>query len=256
MPRSGLRHVLAASAALVLAGWSAIAPQPAAAQSALERLEERIRQEQGQPPPPAPAVPAARPGREPGYLGVVADDAHDRGRGVRILEVRPGSPADKAGLKPDDLIVALAEMKLRQMSDMAAILAQVPVGGRVTFEILRGDQRHRIEVKLAQRPAGDARALPQPPESAIPGAPAKPAPGSSAPPSPPALAPPISPPPPPVPGVPGVPGQPAAQPAGPKSPTDPAARVEVLERRIAELEKRIADLEATLRDLLAKGEKR
>lgn len=80
---------------------------PARAQSALDRLERQIRQrtetpkrtpEDAEKPPAAPAAetPHGRGETEPGYLGLVADDQTDRGRGVRIVEVYRGSPAEKA----------------------------------------------------------------------------------------------------------------------------------------------------------------
>jgi len=126
--------------ATVLLGSAAARDVPA--QPALERLEQQIRkqlqQDQGK---PAAEQPAAKPRREPGYLGLVADDQKDRGRGVRILEVRPGGPAEKAGLKPGDLITGLAGMRLRQMSDMGVILQHVPAGGSVLIEVLRDGQK-------------------------------------------------------------------------------------------------------------------
>ena len=75
-------------------------------QSALQRLEEMIRQPKAASgtapakPPESPAPPKAAatqpaPSPEPGYLGVLADDKDDRGRGVRVLKVTPGGPADR-----------------------------------------------------------------------------------------------------------------------------------------------------------------
>ena len=92
-----------------------------------------------------------------GYLGVVADDKNDRGRGVRILEVLPGGPADKGQLKADDLITALGGVQIRQMSEMAAILEDVPPGGKIAFEVLRGRQKQTVEVTLGQPPPADQR---------------------------------------------------------------------------------------------------
>lgn len=217
------------AAATVLLGSAAARDVPA--QPALERLEQQIRkqlqQDQGK---PAAEQPAAKPRREPGYLGLVADDQKDRGRGVRVLEVRPGGPAEKAGLKPGDLVTGLAGMRLRQMSEMMVILRQVPAGGSVLFEVLRDGEKKRIEVVAGQRPTEElpqARPLPQ--------AEAKPAgaPGAKT------LIP--------VPPPPG-PKQPAVEPApqaGP--PPDDHARIEQLQRRVEALEKRVRELEALLR---------
>ena len=60
------------------------------------------------PVPPAPSRPHSNPSAttatqsqpEPGYLGVLADHANEQGRGIRILAVMEGSPAQAAGLEP------------------------------------------------------------------------------------------------------------------------------------------------------------
>lgn len=186
------------------------------AQATLDRLEQKLLREKAEgrqestPPRPAPVAETA----EPGYIGIVADDRHDRGRGVRILEVKPGSPAEKAGLKRGDLIVGLAGMRLRQMSDMALILEQVRPRGSVAVEVLRGEQRIRVELTAGEHsavPAGTAS-----PPVAIP-------------------APPVA-----VPDV-------AAAPAPLGAAASPQAKIEQLERRIGALERRVAELEALLR---------
>jgi len=199
--------------AIVLVGSAAARQCPA--QAALDRLEQQIRkqlqQEQDKP------APAAKGRREPGYLGLVADDQKDRGRGVRILEVRPGGPADKAGLKPGDLVTGLAGMRLRQMSEMTVILGQVPAGGSVMFEVLRDGAKQRIEVVAGRRPQ------PELPGADAPAPQPKPQPADA----------------------PGVKAPLPAPEAAP--PPDDRARIEQLQRRVEALEKRVAELEAQLR---------
>ena len=90
----------------------------AAAQPTLERLEDQIRRRTGQPAaegrPDAAAQsrrPAARNANrqasgqlEPGYLGLVADDQNDRGRGVRVTfdpSRRPGGKGRRAPTRLD-----------------------------------------------------------------------------------------------------------------------------------------------------------
>ena len=54
---------------------------------------------------PTPNDPTANadPGSaEAGYLGMVADDRQDAGKGVRLVEVDDDSPAAHAGLQRDD----------------------------------------------------------------------------------------------------------------------------------------------------------
>lgn len=234
------KHCVARGFILLALGWASClaAIRPAQAQATLEELEKRIRQELRQGDhPPADAQSAEKPHPEPGYLGLVADDKQDRGHGVRILEVHPGGPAERAGLKPGDLVTGLAEMRLRQMSDMAAILRQVAPGGSVMFEVLRDGRKQRIEVVAGRRPTKVETPPIKQPASAVPPPPTD----ENKPATKPAL---------PVP----LPGAKAA----PRflGPRDNGARLEQLQRRVAELERRVAELEALLRKPGADGSKK
>ena len=93
---------------------------PAAAQGELDRLESGIRTSNG-----PPVMTAAAPQRV--YLGAFADN--DAGRGVRVLSVRSGGPADRAGLQPQDLIVAAAGRKIR-LAERTLGHSQRPQSGR------------------------------------------------------------------------------------------------------------------------------
>ena len=124
---------------------------PAAAQGELDRLESGIRTSNGPPVVPVASTPRV-------YLGAVADN--DAGRGVRVLSVRSGGPADRAGLQAQDLIVAAAGRKIHLLAELSAILNGLNPGDRLALEFLRGNRPLRTEVVLGQ-PAGAAQ-----PESA------------------------------------------------------------------------------------------
>ncbi len=139
-------------------------PGVASAQSALEKLEARIRAQRERPaqaaapgPVEAEAARGDQPAGGPGYLGLVVEDVLPLGPGVRVLEVFAGGPADRAGLKAGDLIVGVEGHGIRKMAEMATVLEKTPAGGKVTLEILRGDQRRQIEVGLGKRPAAGRR---------------------------------------------------------------------------------------------------
>ena len=217
----GLSLLIALSAAS--AAWS---------QTALERLEQQIRQRVGQepqPPPPQPGVssptpavagnePVAADNREPGYLGLLADDRQDRGRGVRVLEVHADSPAAKGGLKKQDLITSVAGVRTRQMSEMSDVLNLYVAGESIEFEVLRDNKPQKVKVVLGLRPpqknAGGqvSEAIPLPPGEVI---------------APDAVAPPVL-----------LPPRPAA--------ADDHPTVEQLQKRIEELERRVTELEKAL----------
>lgn len=74
-----------------------------------------------------------------GWLGVtiaeITDEDVERlelpdAHGVLIRSVLPGEPADKAGLRPEDVIVAVDGMRLDGPHDLQRLLASSPVGKR------------------------------------------------------------------------------------------------------------------------------
>jgi len=179
----------------------------ARAQPILKRLEQRIRsrvdasEEASEPASPQGATEAGQeegPGAvgpkgrstapssnfEPGYLGLVADDQGEENRGVRVLEVRPAGPAEKAGFKKGDLITSVAEIRVRSLADMADIMELFPPGKTVAFEVLRAQTQQQVSATLGRRP-GAAAAPPQavtaerpsdaPPQLDVPPEPAPPA---------------------------------------------------------------------------------
>ncbi len=256
--------------ALFAATWLLwlLAARPVAGQAFLEQLEQQLRRQlvpagtagasanprgdgaEAQPPanpsPPSASqpgtAPASGPSQERGYLGIVTDDRQDRGRGVRILEVRAGGPAAKAGLQAQDLITGLGGIRVRQMSDLAAILEQAAPGGSLKFEFLRGEKPVQLDVTFGRRPDAGQDAASQAPklpagkqadlELVVPSFPDQPkaGPGAVAPGSPlPMLPTPTTPP-------------PSITPAAKNAQND-QARIEALERRVKLLEDRLQELE-------------
>ncbi len=211
---------------------------PAAGQSILRRLEQEIRQRVAEDQAAAEATPQPRPTQTPGYLGAVVDDRQDRGRGVRVLDVRPAGPADQAGLREGDLITGVAGVRVRQTEDLADVMAVFPAGSRVAFDVLRDGQAAKIDIVLGQRdtpadvplPLPETVPLPLPEPMADPGD----APGA-------ALEAPLP------------PDSDLSEPETTPSEAAPAARPEDLERllaRIAELERRVEQLEQALAEAL------
>jgi membrane-associated protease RseP (regulator of RpoE activity) len=229
--------VVATALGFVVWTWAGVACQ-AQAPPVLERLEQKIRNRIEQPAEPAQATaenapadrPAAKAGSEtdgqPGYVGIIADDAQDRGRGVRVLEVRPDGPADKAGLRKQDLITAVAGARVRQMTDMADVLMLYPAGEPVVFDVLRGEKPVQVKVTLGRRSSPWGKLPIRPPELPIP--PTK-APGAE-----PLLA------------------GPRLDEQPPAAAAEPASEIELLRRRVEQLEHRVAELERALAESLRK----
>lgn len=126
---------------------------------------------------PANAAPAASaPLPNSGFLGLGVDDRRDGGAGVYVLAVHPQSPAALAGLKPQDLLVAIDGKPVASRAEFGRLMNSLPPGHQVRLEYQRGDLQHTNDVKLGTRPA-DLNAVPQ----GIAAAPA--APGAAAPPA-------------------------------------------------------------------------
>jgi hypothetical protein len=107
--------------------------------------------------PQAPAyvkfeAPAAstRGGYGP-YFGVVPEFGDAERPGVRVGGVRPGSPADKAGVQSGDVLVRFAGIDVKTLQDFTFALRGKRPGDRVEVVILRGGREQRLEALLAER---------------------------------------------------------------------------------------------------------
>ena len=72
---------------------------------------------------------------------------------VQVAAVESGSPAEKAGLKRNDLIIACGAMPIRGIDDLQRMLADEPVGALITVTALRGVEKLVLEVTTATPPA-------------------------------------------------------------------------------------------------------
>jgi S1-C subfamily serine protease len=144
-------------------------------QPALDQLEKDLRGLVGngaQPAPEGGAAAGQKPAAaEPGYLGVIADDRQDVGAGVRILDLLPGGPADKAGLRAGDLVVGVGDKPVRSMDDFGKQMTGAAPGTKLKFSVQREGQSQTVEVTLGRRPPPEERPLgnfgriPEPPDA-------------------------------------------------------------------------------------------
>lgn len=73
-------------------------------------------------------------------------------QGVLVQEVFPGEPADKAGIKSYDVVVAVNGKKVSTPRELSLIVGNQPVGSRVQFQILRDGKSRELSVVVARRP--------------------------------------------------------------------------------------------------------
>ena len=72
--------------------------------------------------------------------------------GVGVASVAPGSPADRAGLQRDDIIVALEGEEVATIADLDKILIEYRKDESVELKLFRGERRLTITVLLGERP--------------------------------------------------------------------------------------------------------
>ena len=65
----------------------------------------------------------------------------------------PGSPADTAGIKAQDIITALDNQTIDATHSLRSILFQHKVGDTVTATVMRGGQTLSLKLTLVARPA-------------------------------------------------------------------------------------------------------
>jgi S1-C subfamily serine protease len=75
-----------------------------------------------------------------------------RDRGVEVVEVVPGSPAARAGVRAEDLIVAVAGDPVRGVDDLQRLMTAERIGTRVALAIVRGSSA--LELELVPRELG------------------------------------------------------------------------------------------------------
>ena len=89
----------------------------------------------------AQPAPVGEPGRR-GYgpvFGVVPDFGESAEPGARISGVRPGSPAEKAGMRAGDIIVQFAGVTVKTLDDLTFALRGQRAGQRVEIAVVRDD---------------------------------------------------------------------------------------------------------------------
>jgi len=96
-----------------------------------------------------------------GFLGVspqaiTSDMADSLGlkstKGALIADVVKDSPAEKGGIKPGDVVVALNGKPVTDNSQLTRDVGVIPPGSTVKLDLVREGRQRTVEVKLAERP--------------------------------------------------------------------------------------------------------
>jgi serine protease Do len=73
-------------------------------------------------------------------------------KGALVNSVTPGSPAEKAGLQPEDAILAANGRDVQDNGDLSRRIAAMPPGASVKLDIVRGRERRSVTVTLGTFP--------------------------------------------------------------------------------------------------------
>jgi len=71
--------------------------------------------------------------------------------GVVLADVEPDSPADKAGLKPGDVVLSVNNRVMESARQLEVNLYRRAVGEKVAIEVLRGTQKLAFDVPIIER---------------------------------------------------------------------------------------------------------
>lgn len=82
------------------------------------------------------------------FVGIQSRDTEDK-NGVKITSVVPDSPADKADLWVNDIIIKIADNPIKEFMDLRNTLAKFEPGDRVELTIIRGDKEIELALELA-----------------------------------------------------------------------------------------------------------
>jgi Do/DeqQ family serine protease len=101
-----------------------------------------------------------------GWIGVALQDITPElaqsfnlsvSRGVLVIQVERGSPADKAGIKPGDFLLTVNGRPVADTTTMLNLVAALPPGQEATLRLTRNQTETELAVTIGRRPAPQQR---------------------------------------------------------------------------------------------------
>jgi S1-C subfamily serine protease len=98
----------------------------------------------------------------PGYLGVGVDDVSaatasrlglNVGSGALVVQVAPGSPADKAGITPNSVITAIDDKEITSASSLGPAIQSHKPGSQARITWVDQNGTHTATVTVTSRPS-------------------------------------------------------------------------------------------------------
>jgi len=112
------------------------------------RLPERLEPVRAAPPP---VVAAGAGGGSRANLGTIPDFEERKEPGVLLAGVRPGSPAEQAGLLAGDVLLQVGTQRILNLQDLQYALQAYRPGDQVELAWTRQGQARRGRATLGER---------------------------------------------------------------------------------------------------------
>lgn len=117
---------------------------------------------------PTSAIPPAR--QAPGWLGIMLgtvpaalsaqlNQLIPAGQGVLVQNIEPGSPAAKAGIQSNDVLLTYGDQKLYSPAQLSSLVSVTAPGNSIEMQVVRQGKLKKSQVKIGSRklPAQNAR---------------------------------------------------------------------------------------------------
>ncbi len=96
-----------------------------------------------------------------GWIGVTVRDVSeeiaqamnlDSNNGAFINDITDNGPAEKAGIKPSDIVVRIDDVEIKQMKMLPNIISQYEIGKKAKIEVLRQGKIKKLNVLVVKSP--------------------------------------------------------------------------------------------------------
>jgi serine protease Do len=97
-----------------------------------------------------------------GYAGIEIQEVGEEearqsgaepGLGAFVARVLPDTPGAKAGIKPGDVVVAVADKPVRDPDDVIQVVQSTPVGEKIPLTVMRKGRSETLTLEVGRRPA-------------------------------------------------------------------------------------------------------
>jgi len=81
-------------------------------------------------------------------LGLIAQSVNDTGSGgAKVTKVNPGSPAERAGVKENDVVVKVGDRTVNDIDEFTVAVRQLMIGQDAPIDVLRDGRRITLTIK-------------------------------------------------------------------------------------------------------------